>query len=465
VSVTNVNRFGIILIAVIALGSVPLLLVHRVPTVTPAPASDLARVTSSPTPAASVGVTPLPARQTGKVSLTARGFAHGEMITFRATVQPGDLNHLSTRIDSTAAVRELQQAQADQSGQATADGVVLPDELTSGAHVLEAIGQSSGRQATIPLLIRAKIPWMTLGNYSVKPGGTVGLTFGGFQAKADVTLSLEPAAMRADGGSQDTTKLSAPVALIHFQTDSVGNVGWKDVPVPLLKPGTYTVVAQAGDRATADLVVVALTPAVQLSPWSGPPGATLALNARGFAANDRIQVFVGQSTKPVLELNADRYGNFWGVGPVRIPFGTNAGALPIRVVDLDSGTETDPTFTVQNTAPWLELTEWSGPAGTLVGFGGGGWAADERVTVHLVNDSGPVVSEGQADDQGSLRAGTGAAATGTGNVGPSDAATQTVTFVAVGSESHANASATFTVVNPAAGIPRDLSNNNPPPLP
>src|SRR5262249_43630718 len=152
----------------------------------------------------------------------------------------------------------------------------------------------------------------------------------------------------------------------HVQTNSVGNAAWKDVPIPLLKPGTYTVVAQAGDRATADLVVVALAPVVQLSPWSGPPGATVALNARGFAANDRIQVFVGHSTTPVLGLNADRFGNFWGVGPMQIPPGTNAGALPIRVVGLDSSTEVDPTFDVQNTKPWLELTAWSGPPGTPV---------------------------------------------------------------------------------------------------
>jgi hypothetical protein len=459
-----VNRVAIIVIAMIVLGGIPVFLLH--PTANPLqPAPGPQPGASTPMPVVSVAVTPLPARQTGKVTLSAHGFAPGELVAFRATVQPGDLNDLSNRIDPAAGVRELQQVPADRTGQATATGVVLPEELVSGAHVLEAIGQSSGRQATQPLLIRAKKPWLTLGNYSAKPGGTVGLIVGGFQPKSEVQLSLEPAPKRADGTSQDVGKLSAPVTLSRVSTDAIGNAAWKDVPIPLLKAGSYTMVAQNGDRATADLVVVALTPVVQLSPWSGPPGATVALNARGFTANDRIQVFIGQSPKSVLDLTADHYGNFWGVGPIRIPFGTNAGSLPIRVVGLDSGAETDVDFTVQGTKPWLELTTWSGPPGSPVGFGGGGWAAGERVTIHLDNATGTVVSEGQADDQGWLRSGAGAASTGSGNVGPGDAATQTVTFVGTGEQSHASATATFTVVNPFAGIPRDLPNNNPPPLP
>src|SRR5438045_3132838 len=107
-----VNRLTIIVIAVIILGSIPLLLLRTVPAAVHPPTSGGVPVASTPTPAASVGATPLPARQTGKVSLSARGFAPGETVTFRATVQPGDLNHLAARVDSAARVSVLQQAQA-----------------------------------------------------------------------------------------------------------------------------------------------------------------------------------------------------------------------------------------------------------------------------------------------------------------------------------------------------------------
>ena len=100
--------------------------------------------------------------------------------------------------------------------------------------------------------------------------------------------NVSSAPKRADGQSQDVTRLSAPVQLTRVSTDAVGNATWKDVPIPLLKPGTYTLVAQNGDRATADLVVVALTPVVQLSPWSGPPGATV-VSSDGVRASRRTR--------------------------------------------------------------------------------------------------------------------------------------------------------------------------------
>jgi hypothetical protein len=458
------NRLAIIVIAAIVLGGIPIFLLHPTSPTSPSAPGQQAGA-STPTPAASVAVAPLPAKQSGKVTLTAQGFAPGETVDFRATVQPGNLDHPTATVAPAAVLHDLQQVRADARGGATAKDVVLPEELVSGAHVLEAIGQSSGRHAALPLLIRAKNPWLTLGNYSVKPGGTVGLIFGGFPPSGQVQLSLEPAPKRADGSAQEISKLSPPVSLTQAPTDAVGNATWKDVPIPLLKPGSYTLVAQNGDRATADFVVVPLSPVVQLSPWSGPPGASVALNARGFAANERIQVFVGQSTTAALDLNADQYGNFWGGGPIRVPVGTNGGSLPIRIVGLASAAEDDVAFTVQNTKPWLELTSWSGPPGAPVGFGGGGWAAGERVTIHQGTTSGPAVAEGQADDQGWLRGNAESAAVGNGNLGPGDATTQTVTFVATGEQSHASASATFTIVNPFAGIPRDLPNNNPPPPP
>jgi hypothetical protein len=139
----------------------------------------------------------------------------------------------------------------------------------------------------------------------------------------------------------------------------------------------------------------------------------------------------------------------------------NGGSLPIRIVGQDSGAEVSVAFSVVSTKPWLQLTTYSGPPGSPVGFSGGGWAAGERVSIHQGSDSGPVVAEGTADESGWLQPGASSAATGTA-ANPGDDATQMVTFVAVGDQSHGSASATFTVVNPFVGVPPNVPPPNPP---
>src|SRR5439155_26720694 len=108
-----------------------------------------------------------------------------------------------------------------------------------------------------------------------------------------------------------------------------------------------------------------------------------------------------------------------------------------------SGARATAQFKVVEPRPWLELAPWWGPAGVPVGFHGGGWAAGERITFHVDSAMTPAVVEGQADDGGWLR-GAGPATV------PPDA-TRKVTFVAVGGQSHAVATATFTVSAPSAG--------------
>jgi len=445
------NWIVFVLIGIVVLGAGALALTR--PVAPPPPP------TSTAAPAQTVSFAPALAKQDGKIRLSANGFSPGELVVFRAARQPGYARQTPGGATAAAARLTLAQARADKSGVAVAEKVTVPDEVTSGSHTLEAVGQASGRLASTVLYVQAKSPWMTLGTYSVKPGNDLGLIFGGLGPLAQVDLSIEPATQTASGGSQDPTKLSPPVSLLHVSTDRVGNATWIDLRLPLLKPGTYTVVAKAGDQATANVVVLALTPTIELSPWSGPPGSAVTFNARGFAAGDRVQVFVGQASQPALTVNADQYGNFWAAGPIHVPYGVNGGALPLRFVGLDSSAEVAAQFNVQSTKPWLELTAYSGPPGSPVGFSGGGWASNERITFHEGSDSGPEVAAGQADEYGWLHLSSMASVPGDPTSGGDPSAS--VTFVAVGEQSHATASATFKVINPFANLPPDLHQNPP----
>jgi hypothetical protein len=137
---------------------------------------------------------------------------------------------------------------------------------------------------------------------------------------------------------------------------------------------------------------------------------------------------------------ADEYGNLWGAGPVHIPQNASSGALALNLVGAESGAKANPEFKVLDPKPWLELTSWSGAPGAPVGFGGGGWIAGERVSIHIGTATGPAQSTGAGDDGGWLK--------GAGQVYIPNDAGDDVIFVADGEQSHLVAAATFKVVFP-----------------
>jgi hypothetical protein len=444
----SARRLGAVAVGLVLLGAIALILLRPFTPRSPAPA-----LRQPETPPMALSVAPVPAQQGGPVRVSAQGFAPGETVTVRVVAS-------SSGSASTASGRELARIRADPRGVLGARPVTLPDDLYSGTYPLEAVGQTSGRRAQTTLYVHARAPWINVSTYAAKPHEKFGLIVGGFQPRERVQITLEPASHLPTGESQDPTRLSKSVTLLTISTDAVGNAVWTETNLPLLKPGAYTVVARgvtSGKKLTSDLIVQALTPVVELSPWSGPPGTRVQFNARGFSPGEDVKMFLGQASSPSLTVTADRYGNFWGAGPFRIPYGENGGALSLRFVGQQSGAEVAETFNVLSAKPWLNLSAYSGPPGAPVSFSGGGWAAGERVEVHLDSSSGPTVAESQADDYGWLQLG------GTGSV-PGDAR-DTVTFVAVGQQSHATASASFKVVNPFDRLPPNLPSDQPPPLP
>lgn len=421
------------------------------PTPSPSPTP-----TPSPVPV-TVAIEPVPVKQDGPAKITGRGFAPSESIVLSAKLAAPASSPNGAAAGSASSIA-LTRVQAAADGTLKADIAALPDELTSGRHTLEALGQRSGKRATAPLLVRAKSPWINLNRYAMKPDSTIGFILGGFDPRESIEVSLEPGTRRADGQPQDPSQVTKATRLTSLPADPVGNSQWAEVRVPALAPGSYSLVARgarSGQQIAVNVVVEPLTPVIQLSPWSGPPGTSVQINARGFTPGDTVQVFLGSATQPVTTVTADQYGNFWGAGPIQVPYGTTAGPFSIRFVDKVGSADVTADFRVLDTKPWLELTSWSGPPSSSVGFGGGGWAAGERVTVHLGNASGPVVAVGQADDYGWLRLGT--AATVPGDATPGGNATSSITFVAVGDRSHANASAVFKIINPFAGLPPENS--------
>jgi hypothetical protein len=125
---------------------------------------------------------------------------------------------------------------------------------------------------------------------------------------------------------------------------------------------------------------------------------------------------------------------------VYIPQNASPGALVLNVVGAESGAIVSPEFKVLDPKPWLELTSWSGAPGAPVGFGGGGWIAGERVSIHIGAATSQAQSTGSGDDGGWLK--------GAGQVYIPNDVGDDIIFVAVGDHSHLVAAATFKVVFP-----------------
>jgi len=405
----------------------------------------------SPRPGATLAIAPSPVKQGGSARIDGQNFAPGETVTITAEMaSPGSANHPGR--PTPGAMISLGRVQAAQNGTIHSEISTLPAALTSGHYQLVVVGQKSGERATMPLGVRAKALWITPSSYAVKQTGSLGLVLGGFAPDEPVAVSLAPAAQRPDGTSQDPTKLSKPTPLTTVQTDDVGNATWSQVSIPTVVPGAYNLVAKgtkSGQSMAIDIVVNALTPVVQLSPWSGPPGSKVQINARGFAPKATVQIFLGNAQQPLTSATTDQYGDFWGVGPLQVPYNSNPGPLEVRLVDSSASNQVTATFNVQNIKPWLELSAYSGPPGSPVQFSGGGWAAGETVKIHLGDASGPIIAVGQADDYGWLRPGSSTAVpdNSTNQASTTGVATSSVTYTAIGDQSRATASASFKTVS------------------
>jgi hypothetical protein len=354
---------------------------------------------------------------------------------------PEEAVQISVKATSSSASSPIRDVQAGVDGTIDAASVVLPDSLPSGEHELIATGMISGRRSRATVFVRAPSPWLTLESGDLKPRAPVGVIVGGFATNEPVAISIRPVPPSKSSPSPVPTE--SPRQLGVLSTDRVGNSRFTRFLIPYRDAGDVEIIAKGTSSLQEVKKSITLTPyqpTFDLSPWSGPPGLRFQLNARGYAPDESVDIYLGASAKPAATVVADQYGNFWGAGDVPVPYAAFSGPLDVRAVGRDSGASTTRQFSVQRPKPWLELTSYAGAPSAPVEFSGGGWAAGERVSFHLNTALSPAVIYGQADAYGWLH-----------DAGPlyipKDASNK-LTIVAVGDSSHAWATATFTVVLP-----------------
>src|SRR5947209_9124535 len=196
-----------------------------------------------------------------------------------------------------------------------------------------------------------------------------------------------------------------------------------------------------------------------IDPQPAPQSGQVHISGKGFAAGESVSISVaktadaGSQTLPLARAVTSSDGAFNSV-TLTLPDELQSGPRPVNAAGQTSARDSTATLWIRAPQPWLELTSWSGAPGAPVGFGGGGWIASERVTIHIGSATSPVESTGAADDGGWLK--------GIGQVYVSNDAGDDVIFVAVGEQSHLVAAATFKVVFPFGLRP---SQSQSPPVP
>ncbi len=379
-----------------------------------------------------LSVEPAPVAQGGEVRLSGRGFGPNEVVV------------VSASSEQEREPMELARANSGSDGTLGPLTVGLPPELISGRHDVQAVGATTGRASSGVVWIQARDPWINLPEIEMAPNGELGFIAGGFGAAETVSISLR-AREKKQGGDDAAPRPTAtvePVELATAAADQAGNLTWLQVKTPRVPAGEYSLVLTgptSGRELRRDVIVKPFTPVAELDPWAGPPGTKLKVNARGFAPGELVRIYLDEDPQPAASPVVDQWGNFWAAGPARVAYGAREKVI-VTLQGADSHTLIHLDFKVLEPKPWLELTAWWGPPDAPVGFGGGGWAPGEKVSIHLGSALGPAVASGIADDYGWLRSSSFARV-------PRDADGD-VAFAAVGQESGAWATATFKLVLP-----------------
>jgi nucleoid-associated protein YgaU len=238
------------------------------------------------------------------VQLSAAGFSPNENINVY-------WNDLSTDIIGTL--------QADDSGGLRQGSVRVPFGAV-GNNAFIFVGDNSQSPVTVPFQLLNLYPSVDLSSYAIKPDNVLSFSGKDFGPGEQVSVYLN----NPDGP-----------ALTTIQTDDDGtftNSGGFLVPFGL--EGKQTLIFIGGQSkapTTASFDTLPYTPSAQPSTYGGRPGTTLTFYAIGFARNEIVHAFVGQTQdNPGTEVSCfrtDGQGNAASGGSYVVPGDASPGQL------------------------------------------------------------------------------------------------------------------------------------------
>ncbi len=323
-------------------------------------------------PQATLSVQPTTFAPQDDIQVAGTNFLPGEPVTLILSTSAG-----------TAAV-VLGQVVANSAGAFGSATLHVPFGVPAGAVQVVASGQTSNRQAIVPVTVQAQAPTLASSATSVKPTDLVTLTGSHFQPGETVTVDL--------------VTLSLSTRLATVQVSSGGTFSLANVAIPPNTPeGTASLVATGASShlsAALQLQVGALPASLTLTPTSLLAGATLSLSASGFIPGETIVVqLVGGPLRLTLVSAIVGTTGAVSIAKVAIPAVVPAGAYTLVASGQKSGRSASTTLTVQAPPPTAPILSILAPAsgvpvrlspGSLVQLAGSHLPGNANVTIALV---------------------------------------------------------------------------------
>jgi len=190
-----------------------------------------------------------------------------------------------------------------------------------GPTTLVLVGTKSHATATAPYQMLGLYPSVTMHPWAARAGSPVTFTGSGFAPSEPILIYLD-----ASGGTPALTATASSGGSF-----SVGFV------IPYGLKGTQRLTAigsQSRTSVTSGLDILPYMPSAQASTYDALPGTVLTFYAKGFAANEVVEVFAGG--KLVSAFRVDAKGSAAAQGHYVVPSGTGPG-LGITMVGQKSG--------------------------------------------------------------------------------------------------------------------------------
>ena len=289
----------------------------------------------------------VPAATAGSHKFSAQGSAPGQLAQATFTVTPaivvspaagppgtvvtvsgagfGKSENISISFDST--MLKTKPLVTNGSGSFAPILIKVPAATTAGSHTISALGGNTGQQAQATFTVTSTV---AVSPATGPPGSTVQVSGTGFGASEGVDVYF------------DATDLTLA------QTGATGSFGPVSITVPAeAVSGSHTVSAQgrqSGAFAQATFTVTAATtPAIVVSPATGPPGSTAKVTGTGFGPSERVDIYLDTTDLALAQTGAT--GSF---GPVSItvPGSAVPGAHTVSAQGRQSGAFAQATFTV-----------------------------------------------------------------------------------------------------------------------
>jgi hypothetical protein len=174
----------------------------------------------------------------------------------------------------------------DQAGNAQWTQMKLP-QLASGTYAIVLTGQANGAELKRDLHVTPLKPVTELSPWAGPPGAPVQFNARGFAPSEKIHVQL--------GGTDHPAVI---------QADDYGNLwGAGPVHVPQTAPTgelQLTLVgADSGATSTATFKVLEPKPWLELTSWSGAPGAPVGFGGGGWIGGEKVDIHLGSATNPV----------------------------------------------------------------------------------------------------------------------------------------------------------------------